>query len=124
MTDVVDDERLLVGEDPAGGGLVEGQFHAWDFTSVGGEDVEAHAILGGVVEDERHEIEGEDGAELGGEAVEERLEVAVLEDSGGDFEEGLESFLVHYGFRIAEAAGWSGSLGYAYFSGVDKHRRA
>jgi hypothetical protein len=89
---IADDKGLLGLPDPAGGVAFDGRFGAGDFFTGDSsfENVEAHDIFGGVVKDEREEVEVDNGMEAAGKVVEKRGEIALLGDSLADFEQGFE----------------------------------
>jgi len=89
---VADDKGLLRLPNPAGGVALDRRLAASDFFAgdAGFQNVEAHDIFGGVMEDEREEIEVDDGMEAAGKVVEKRGEITLLGDDLADFEQGFE----------------------------------
>ena len=78
--------------DPAGGisldrRLAAGGLFAGDAC---GENVEAHDVASGVVQDEGQKIEFDDGAQAVRKIVKQRWKIALLGDGLADFEQGFE----------------------------------
>src|SRR6266700_2209248 len=92
FVDIGDDERLLRFPDPAGGMAFDGRFHTRRFFSgdASFQNMKAHHVSDGVVEDTSKEVELDDGMEAAGKVVEKRGEGALLGDSFADFEQGFE----------------------------------
>jgi len=89
---VADHKGLLRLPDPPGGisldrGLAASGFFAGDAR---GENMEAHDVASGIMEDERQEIEINDGAQAVRKIVEQRGKIALLGDGLADFEQGFE----------------------------------
>ncbi len=89
---VAENERLLCLPDPARGMAFDGRLTAGGLFAgdAGFENVETHDVLRGVVQDEREEIEVNDGVQARGEVVEKRGKVALLGNGLADFEQGFE----------------------------------
>ena len=70
----------------------DGRFHAGDFFRGDArfENVKAHHVADGIVEDESEEVEFDDGVQAAGEVVEKRGKIALLGDGFADFEQGFE----------------------------------
>lgn len=86
------DEGLLILPDPTGGAGIHGQFgRRFGMGGVVGlEDMNAHGIARGVVENEAEKVELQDGVQPQGEFVKEALEVALLRDGFTHIEEGFQ----------------------------------
>jgi hypothetical protein len=89
---VADHKGLLRLPDPTGGVALDGRLSAGGLFAGDArfQNVEAHHVLGGVVQDEREEIEVNDGVQARGEVVEKRGKIALLGNSFADFEQGFE----------------------------------
>jgi hypothetical protein len=89
--DVVDDDGLLGFKDAAGGSVLHGRFGAGPDAGglLGFEDVDAHDLAPGIVQDEIQIIEMGDAVQSSGQVVEEFGQAAVVSDGFGDFEQGL-----------------------------------
>jgi hypothetical protein len=89
---IADDKGLLRLPDPASGISLDRGFGARDFFAgdARGENVKAHDVANGIVEDERQEIEVDDGAQAVRKIVKQRGEVTLLGDSLADFKQGFE----------------------------------
>ena len=92
FVNIGDDERLLRLPDPAGRMAFDGRFHAGHFFRGDArfENVKAHHVADGIVQDEREEVEFNDGMQAAGKVVEKRGEIALLGDCFADFEQGFE----------------------------------
>src|SRR5713101_9352735 len=89
---VAENERLLCLPDPARGMAFDGRLTAGGLFAgdAGFENVQAHDVLRGVVQDECEEIEVNDGVQARGEVVEKSGKVALLGNGLADFEQGFE----------------------------------
>jgi len=89
---VADHKRLLRLPNPAGGISFDRRLAASNLFAgdACGENMEAHDVASGIVEDERQEIEIDDGAQAVRKIVEQRGQIALLGDSLADFEQGFE----------------------------------
>src|SRR6266550_2250823 len=92
LVGVADHKWLLRLPDPAGGisldrRLAAGGLFAGDAC---GENVEAHDVASGVVQDEGQKIEFDDGAQAVRKIVKQRWKIALLGDGLADFEQGFE----------------------------------
>ena len=90
--DVANDKGLLRLPDPAGRIIFNGSFRASGlFTGDARfENVEAHDVARGIVQDEGEEVELDDGVQALGEVVEQRWEIALLGDGLADFQQGFK----------------------------------
>src|SRR5260370_36785362 len=89
---VAENERLLCLPDPARGMAFDGRLTAGGLFAgdAGFKNVQAHDVLRGVVQDEREEIEVNDGVQARGEVVEKRSQIALPSDGFADFASGFE----------------------------------
>src|SRR6202171_1963870 len=89
---VADHKGLLRLPDPAGRIVVNRRFAAGGLFSGDsrGENVEAHDVANGIVEDEGQEIEVDNRAQAVRKIVKQRGEIALLGDNLADFEQGFE----------------------------------
>jgi hypothetical protein len=58
--------------------------------NIGFENVEAHDVPDGIVENKTKEVEFDNGVQAAGKVVEQRGEIALLSDGLADFEQGFE----------------------------------
>jgi hypothetical protein len=92
FVDIDDDERLLRLPNPAGRIALDRRFRASHLFrgDMGFENVKAHDVADGIVEDKAKEVEFDNRMEPAGEVVEKRREIALLGDGLADFEQGFE----------------------------------
>ncbi len=90
--DVADDEGLLRLPDPSGRIVFNGSFRARGlFTGDARfENVEAHDVAAGIVENEGEEVEVDHGVQALGEVVEQRGQIALLGDGLANFQQGFK----------------------------------
>ena len=89
---IKNDEWLLMLPNPACRNFFDGKFTVR--LGLNGivrlEDMKAHGVVGGLVKDQSEKVESENAVKPLGEIVEEGLEVALLGNGFGDFQEGFK----------------------------------
>ena len=91
LLDVIQDKRLLRFPDPSGGSFSQREFASGAVFPghFGFEDMQAHDVAHGIVQDQVQVFEFHDAMQAFGEFVEQFAEIAVLRDRFGYFQQRL-----------------------------------